>query len=92
MDKLSFETLESMLADAIQLVPPGSHWRPYKGNDYRVEQLVIQESDNQVAVGIIHPSNASKLLLLESLDNSHLRVCPTVKIRFTVATICADEF
>ena len=39
-----------MLADAIQLVPLGSHWRHYKGNDYRVEQLVIQESDNQVAV------------------------------------------
>ena len=50
MDKLSFETLESMLAEAIQLVQPGSHWRHYKGNDYRVEQLVIQESDNQVAV------------------------------------------
>lgn len=50
MDKLPFEALEQMLAEAKQKVPIGSRWRHYKGNDYTINLLVITEEDNQVAV------------------------------------------
>ncbi len=50
MTKLPYEDLEQMLAEARLVVPPASNWRHYKGEEYTVGDIVIQETDNSLAV------------------------------------------
>lgn len=50
MAKLSYEDIELMLAEARLVVPPASNWRHYKGEEYTIGDIVIQESDNSLAV------------------------------------------
>jgi hypothetical protein len=50
MTKLTFEELETKLTDARNQVKPGSKWRHYKGGEYTIKDIVVQEEDNALAV------------------------------------------
>lgn len=50
MTKLTYEELETKLADARNQVKPGSKWRHYKGGEYTIKDIVVQEEDNELAV------------------------------------------
>jgi len=50
MDKLPYEELERLVADARQTVVPGSCWRHYKGSEYTITGIGILEATNEVAV------------------------------------------
>lgn len=50
MTKLSYEELEAKLAAARNQVKPGSKWRHYKGGEYVIKDIVVQEEDNELAV------------------------------------------
>lgn len=49
-DKLPYEGLERMIAEAKKAVPPGSRWRHYKGGRYEVSGFAITEATQEVAV------------------------------------------
>lgn len=50
MTKLTYEELEIKLAAASELVKPESKWRHYKGGEYTIKDIVVQEEDNELAV------------------------------------------
>lgn len=59
MTKLSYEELETKLAAAKKQVKPGSKWRHYKGGEYVIKDIVVQEEDNALAVvyqPLAHPN------------------------------------
>jgi hypothetical protein len=59
MTKLSYEELEAKLAKARKQVEPGSKWRHYKGGEYTIKDIVVQEEDNELAVvyqPLAHPN------------------------------------
>jgi hypothetical protein len=61
MTKLSYEELENHTAAAMQKVVPGSTWRHYKGGEYAIVTLAVQEEDQQLAViysPLAHPKIA----------------------------------
>lgn len=58
MAKLSYEELEKKLTDARKHIVPGSKWRHYKGGEYAIKDIVVQEEDNELAVvytSLAHP-------------------------------------
>ena len=58
MTKLTYEELEAKLAEARAQVKPGSKWRHYKGGEYTIRDIVVQEEDNALAVvyePLMHP-------------------------------------
>jgi hypothetical protein len=50
MTKLTYEVLEKQTADAKKVVKPGTKWRHYKGGEYVIVTLAVQEEDQQLAV------------------------------------------
>lgn len=58
MDKLPYTGLEQMIADARELVVPGSRWKHYKGAEYVISHVAILEATNETAViytSVDHP-------------------------------------
>ena len=58
MTKLTYVELEAKLAAARKHVVPGTIWRHYKGGEYTVKDIVVQEKDNALAVvyePLLHP-------------------------------------
>jgi len=50
MERLPWEELERMVAEAKVHIPPGSRWRHYKGGDYVVVDISIIELTDALAV------------------------------------------
>lgn len=59
MDRLPYDELERLVAEAQQQVPPGSRWRHYKGPEYTIAGISIIEATDEIAVvytPIDHPT------------------------------------
>jgi hypothetical protein len=59
MNKLPYETLEELVAEARTRIPAGSRWRHYKGTKYIISDVAIMEATNEVTViytSVDHPS------------------------------------
>lgn len=50
MDKIPYDQLSDVLASGRSKVVPGSTWQHYKGTRYRVNDIVLIEATNEVAV------------------------------------------
>lgn len=66
MSKLSYEELERQIAEAKQKVRPGSKWRHYKGGEYTIVTLAVQEVDQQLAV-VYSPLDHSEIAFTRPL-------------------------
>lgn len=50
MAKRTYEELENEITAVKKVIIPGSKWRHYKGGEYTITDIIVQEEDNALAV------------------------------------------